>query len=58
MQTCSHSTRAFIYNAKGLKGFLIRLDLVQLLKDAYEAGELQDALSYQSEDIQSILTEL
>ena len=46
LQTLSHSTRAFIFNAKGLKGFLVNFDLWELLNDAYESGKLQQALSH------------
>ena len=46
LQTLSHSTRAFIFNAEGLKGFLVNLDLWELLNDAYESGKLQQALSH------------
>jgi hypothetical protein len=43
MQTLSHSTRAFIFNAERLNGFLVKLDICQILHDAYESGELEQA---------------
>jgi hypothetical protein len=47
MQTLSHSTRAFIYNAERLNGFLVKLDICQILHDAYESGELKQAIKHQ-----------
>ena len=47
MQTLSHSTRAFIFNAKGLNGFLVNLDLCEILNDAKKSGQLQKAFSHQ-----------
>ena len=47
MQTLSHSTRAFIFNADRLNGFLVRLDICQILHDAYENDELEQAEKHQ-----------
>lgn len=32
LQTLSHCTRAFIWNANGLQGFVVKLDIKTLLK--------------------------
>ena len=34
LQRLSHRTRAYVYNADGLKGFLVVLDIIKILKDA------------------------
>ena len=58
MQTLSHSTRAFIFNAERLNGFLVKLDIFQILHDAYESGELEQAEKHQSFNLKCVQTEL
>ena len=58
MQTLSHSTRAFIFNAERLNGFLVKLDICQILHDAYENGELEQAGKHQSFNLMCLQTEL
>ena len=58
MQTLSHSTRAFIFNAERLNGFLVKLDICQILHDAYESGELEQAEKHQSFNLMCLQTEL
>ena len=63
MQTLSQSTRAFITNAKGLKGFLVKFDLDKLdpsllLHDAYKAGQLDSSQVYQIFSIEWVLFDL
>ena len=60
MQTLSHSTRAFIFNAQGLKSFFTELDLSRILQEAYESDQLVKAMKYQPFDhneLQQALTE-
>ena len=38
MQTISHGTRAYIVNEGGLRGFVIAVNIMNLLKTADEAG--------------------
>ena len=40
MQAISHSTRAFVWNADGLQGFIDRFDIIKLLKRADRDGTL------------------
>ena len=44
MQSTSHSTRAFIWNADGLPGFLVKMDLQEaidtLMKNQYLSDDL------------------
>ena len=36
LQSLSHATRAFIWNANGLNGFLVRFQIMKILKEADE----------------------
>ena len=38
LKNMSHATRAYIVNANGLPGFVIRFDIIRYLKEADEAG--------------------
>ena len=38
LQTLSHRTRAYVYNADGLQGFLVVLDIIKILKAAQSSG--------------------
>ena len=47
MHTLSHSTRAFIWNADGLNGFLIEAPItMQMFEDAEKSGELKKILTW------------
>ena len=54
MQVLSHGTRAFIVNAKGLKGFVLAFDIIKFLKEADEAGHLEHAREWQVIDIRVV----
>ena len=41
MQELSHKTRAYILNAEGLPGFLVKADLLELLKMADTRGDIE-----------------
>ena len=43
MQTLSHSTRAYIINADGLRGFVLVFDIMNFLKVEDEASQLEHA---------------
>ena len=58
MQTLSHGTRAFIFNAKGLKGFLVNLDLCEMLNDAYKSGQLEQAFYHHAFKIAQLKREI
>ena len=47
MQRISQSTRAYIINAGGLQGFLIKVDFMQILREADAKGWLEDAKKWQ-----------
>ena len=40
MQCLSHGTRAYIVNADGLPGFVLKFDIPRFLREADEAGQL------------------
>ena len=43
----SHKTRAYIVNADGLKGFLVKLGkVVQIIKAAEKSGEIDEVLMW------------
>ena len=58
MQKISHSTRAYIANADGLKGFISSCDIIEHLKEANEAGLLDHAKKYQAIDLNTVEKEL
>ena len=41
LQTISHRTRAYAVNAKGLPGFVLRMDIMKILKQADAKGQLE-----------------
>ena len=47
MQNLSHATRAYIFNANCLPGFLSKLDIMQLLIDADNQKQLEHVKRYQ-----------
>ena len=38
LQTLSHGSRAFIWNADGLRGFVLEIPILKVLKEAVENG--------------------
>ena len=47
LQKLSHKTRAYIVNADGLKGFLVKLGKVlQIIKAAEKSGEIDEVLMW------------
>ena len=50
MQTLSHKTRAFLVNAQGLKGFLERYRIDEILDGAQENGEFEEVAKYHTID--------
>ena len=46
MRTLSHATRAFIINANGLRGFVIQVSLIRILKDADKEDKFQQAKTW------------
>ena len=54
----SHTTRAFIYNADALKGFLIKFDIISILRKADADGKLESIKKYQVFDFDAIELEL
>ena len=47
MQTLSQATRAYIVNAGGLSGFLVKYDIMKHLKAAEQVGQLEHAKKWQ-----------
>ena len=54
MQIISHSTRAYIINAEGLPGFLIKIDIMQILREADAKDRLKDAKRWQELDLDKV----
>ena len=58
MRTMSHRTRAYIHNANGLKGFLTRGTVLNILEDLQgNKKELLKMTDYQLIDIPELLNE-
>ena len=53
LSTLSHSTRAFIVNAEGLRGF-VKLSIVSVLRSAELSGDLIKATRFMYVDIESV----
>ena len=58
MQCLSHGTRAYIVNADGLPGFVLKFDIIPFLREADEAGQLENAKKYQVIDLSTVESEL
>ena len=58
MRTLSHKTRAYITNAKGLKGFLISSSILNTLKPLNNPAELKKVALYQHIDMPSVIQSL
>ena len=58
MQFLSHGTRAFIVNANGMPGFVLRFDIISVLRKADDAGRLEHARKYQVIDLNTIESKL
>ena len=57
-QTISHSTRAYLCNANGLQGFILKLDILKMLTDAEKNEQLERITKYQTIDLSKITQEL
>ena len=51
MQCLSHGTRAYLVNADGLRGFVLKFEIMPFLRKADEAGQLEHARKYQVIDL-------
>ena len=58
MQTLSHSTRAFIWNADGLPGFVCLFKIMETLKEADASDLLEHAKKWQQIDLDQIEEEI
>lgn len=58
MQTISHSTRAYIWNADGMRGFLCKAEIIKMLADFDKNGELENVKKLQVLDLDTIDDEL
>ena len=54
MQTLSHGTWAFIWNADGLQGFVGEMDALPILRRAHKTGELKEITKRQEIEIDTI----
>ena len=58
MQLLSHASRAYIINADGLPGFLVKFDIVRYLKALDETDQLELAKKWQLIDMSTIQIKL
>ena len=58
MQRLSHRTRAYIWNADGLPGFLAKASLMQVLRAAHLRGDLKEVTRWQEFDFDSVMAQL
>lgn len=58
MQNISHATRAFIWNADGLLGFVQKVDIKNILVAAEKMGQLEQAKEQQVLDFNEIGNDL
>ena len=56
LQVLSHTTRAFVYNADALKGFMIKVDFVEILRQAHRKGKLEEIGKHQILDFDALET--
>ena len=54
MQSLSHTTRAYIINADGLRGFIFEVEIIKLLKEADQKGILDHAKMWQVIDLDEL----
>ena len=47
MQTLCHSTRAYIVKEEGLRGFVFKMDIIKILKEADAKGKLVEVRKWQ-----------
>ena len=57
LQKTSHSTRAYYFNAGGLKGFLVP-GPIAILSKLKKSGELEKVTRYQHVDFEAVLLKL
>ena len=58
MQKTSHKTRSYYVNANELKGFVVSISIMELLKRAEAEKELVEATKHQHVDMQALLEKL
>ena len=58
MRCLSHGTRAYIINADGLPGFVIKFEIMRALRIADESGQLEHARKFQVIDLNAIESKL
>ena len=58
MQTISHSSRAYIVHANGLAGFLVKVNVIDILRNSKKTGLLDEATQWHEIDLDSVAKEL
>ena len=58
MQNMSNATRAYIYNADLLPGFIQKFEIIKLIKVADRGGQLQNVKEWLNIDIDKLTVEL
>ena len=58
LQVLSHTTRAYIYNARGLPGFVNKFEITKFLQNANKKGLLEDAKKWQEINIDQVIDQL
>ena len=54
MQSLSHSTRAYIINANGLQGFVLKFEIIKALEREKKSGFLKQAKNAQVIDLKAV----
>ena len=54
LQKINHSTRAFLWNANGLQGFVRDMDAIPILSRAVKTDELKKVTKWQAIDIDAV----
>ena len=55
LQQLSHGTRAYVWNAGGLKGFLVVSAIQGVLRKAFLSGEIQKVTEFQEVNVQALI---
>ena len=58
MQRLSHSSRAYLINAKGLPGFLVPIDIPKMVTNLHKKGLLVEATKWHEIDLQSLSNDM
>ena len=58
LQQLSHRSRAYLQNAGGLKGFLVKADVTRIIKQAIHTREIEQVTRWQHIDLPRLFIRL